>query len=422
MFRHVMLWMRDKPKPGDYYGYLARWLQAPWSRGARLRRPVSITFPAVGGGAAPALLIASGVHRRHAGMALLHRAALGIRTKCFAQAAADADDALSFYTQARSPVLTAASHERRRAAAAHPSRLLALLTPRADDDSPAPVPARAERARPAAGGLAARDPHVPSWDDAAVPLSGHQPAGVGVGAERAGARSGGGSAEARQGGRGGLLRQRGERTPPTRCKLRRHNVHMPGRADSRIAEHHAQHTITCREGRFFHLRRWNSTRRTRTTGSSSRMAPPGSRTGSSRTLCRVRRRQSLLAPSHSLTMVDLTSAFALAESSHVCSVVMFTASLVTRGHAPPRLPVCCTGIGGDDDTTSAALLADGTPSGAPAPAASRLRALVVLEGVPLSKLTSGPRDRLRRSVAEAFGAELKQARTIPRVRDCAVQG
>lgn len=35
MYRHVMMWMRDKPTPGDYYGYLLRWLRQPWSRGAR---------------------------------------------------------------------------------------------------------------------------------------------------------------------------------------------------------------------------------------------------------------------------------------------------------------------------------------------------------------------------------------------------
>lgn len=67
MFRHVMMWMRDKPRPGDYFGYLCGWLAQPWSRG----------------------------------MALLHRAAVGVRTKCYAQAAADADDAIAFYAQAR---------------------------------------------------------------------------------------------------------------------------------------------------------------------------------------------------------------------------------------------------------------------------------------------------------------------------------
>ena len=34
MFRHVQLWQRDKPEPGDYYDYVALWNEVPWTAGA----------------------------------------------------------------------------------------------------------------------------------------------------------------------------------------------------------------------------------------------------------------------------------------------------------------------------------------------------------------------------------------------------
>jgi tetratricopeptide (TPR) repeat protein len=34
MFRYLQLSMRDKPKPGDYYDYVALWCETPWSTGA----------------------------------------------------------------------------------------------------------------------------------------------------------------------------------------------------------------------------------------------------------------------------------------------------------------------------------------------------------------------------------------------------
>ena len=33
MFRHLYLWMRDKPPPGDYYDYVSKWADAPWTPG-----------------------------------------------------------------------------------------------------------------------------------------------------------------------------------------------------------------------------------------------------------------------------------------------------------------------------------------------------------------------------------------------------
>ena len=36
MFRHLQLYMRDKPQPGDYYDYVALWCETPWSTGAQL--------------------------------------------------------------------------------------------------------------------------------------------------------------------------------------------------------------------------------------------------------------------------------------------------------------------------------------------------------------------------------------------------
>jgi len=35
MFRHLQLWMRDKPQPGDYYDYVTLWCETEWSPGAR---------------------------------------------------------------------------------------------------------------------------------------------------------------------------------------------------------------------------------------------------------------------------------------------------------------------------------------------------------------------------------------------------
>ena len=35
MFRHLQLYMRDKPQPGDYYDYVALWCETQWSAGAR---------------------------------------------------------------------------------------------------------------------------------------------------------------------------------------------------------------------------------------------------------------------------------------------------------------------------------------------------------------------------------------------------
>jgi tetratricopeptide (TPR) repeat protein len=34
LFRHIHLFQRDKPKPGDYYAYLTLWSEAEWSAGA----------------------------------------------------------------------------------------------------------------------------------------------------------------------------------------------------------------------------------------------------------------------------------------------------------------------------------------------------------------------------------------------------
>ena len=34
MFRHLQVYMRDKPQPGDYYDYVGLWCEAPWSAGA----------------------------------------------------------------------------------------------------------------------------------------------------------------------------------------------------------------------------------------------------------------------------------------------------------------------------------------------------------------------------------------------------
>ena len=46
MFRHLQLYMRDKPAPGDYYDYVTLWSEAPWSPGApqpvRLRIAVGV--------------------------------------------------------------------------------------------------------------------------------------------------------------------------------------------------------------------------------------------------------------------------------------------------------------------------------------------------------------------------------------------
>lgn len=75
IFRHLLFHMRDKPSPGDYYEWLPNWLALGWS----------------------------------AGMAYLHRAALSVQAKCFAQAAADATSALEFFGSneraAQEPVL-----------------------------------------------------------------------------------------------------------------------------------------------------------------------------------------------------------------------------------------------------------------------------------------------------------------------------
>lgn len=60
-------------------------------------------------------------------------------------------------------------------------------------------------------------------------------------------------------------------------------------------------------------------------------------------------------------------------------------------------------VAGDDEGDAAA----STTTAAPL---RRLRATVVIDGVPLGRLTGGPRDRLRRSVAEAFAVELKHVR------------
>jgi len=47
LFRHLYLWMRDKPRPGDYYAYLAAWCATPWSRGvyARENAPLPCSCP-----------------------------------------------------------------------------------------------------------------------------------------------------------------------------------------------------------------------------------------------------------------------------------------------------------------------------------------------------------------------------------------
>ncbi len=39
MFRHLYMWMRDKPAPGDYYDYVTLWSEAPWTAGAQPRAP-----------------------------------------------------------------------------------------------------------------------------------------------------------------------------------------------------------------------------------------------------------------------------------------------------------------------------------------------------------------------------------------------
>jgi tetratricopeptide (TPR) repeat protein len=37
LFRHIQLWHRDKPGPGDYYDYVALWSEAEWSVGGCTR-------------------------------------------------------------------------------------------------------------------------------------------------------------------------------------------------------------------------------------------------------------------------------------------------------------------------------------------------------------------------------------------------
>lgn len=69
-------------------------------------------------------------------------------------------------------------------------------------------------------------------------------------------------------------------------------------------------------------------------------------------------------------------------------------------------PRAAAGLWGAPDEAAGS----GASASLAAAAPRRLRAAVVVEGVPLWKLTAGPRGRLRRSVAEAFGVELKQVR------------
>jgi len=44
MFRYLQLSMRDKPRPGDYYDYIALWCETPWSTGAL--HPASVALQA----------------------------------------------------------------------------------------------------------------------------------------------------------------------------------------------------------------------------------------------------------------------------------------------------------------------------------------------------------------------------------------
>jgi tetratricopeptide (TPR) repeat protein len=88
MFRHLQLYMRDKPQPGDYYDYVSLWCEAPWSAGAR-------------GGPAGAM-VARLTQLRPTGMAYIHRAAMFCRAKCYLQAAVDAKAAIAYFQSSSS--------------------------------------------------------------------------------------------------------------------------------------------------------------------------------------------------------------------------------------------------------------------------------------------------------------------------------
>jgi hypothetical protein len=87
MFRHLYLWMRDKPEPGDYYDYVARWSEVPWSTGAAHAAVLA------------ALLLACMLFLTLlcAGMAFIHRASMFVRAKCYAQAGCDAAAAVAHF-------------------------------------------------------------------------------------------------------------------------------------------------------------------------------------------------------------------------------------------------------------------------------------------------------------------------------------
>lgn len=90
MFRHVQLWQRDKPEPGDYYDYVALWSESPWSAGA------------------PDASVRSCDPASCAGMALIHRSEMYSRAKCFAQAGVDAVAAIHFFESQQRSVVVAA--------------------------------------------------------------------------------------------------------------------------------------------------------------------------------------------------------------------------------------------------------------------------------------------------------------------------
>jgi tetratricopeptide (TPR) repeat protein len=103
MFRHLYMWMRDKPAPGDYYDYVTLWSEAPWTAGAQRGHACALrahccalALPATHSLSILLLLVTC------TGMAYLHRAAMYVRAKCYAQAGCDAAAAAALFESSSS--------------------------------------------------------------------------------------------------------------------------------------------------------------------------------------------------------------------------------------------------------------------------------------------------------------------------------